>query len=108
VPSTEVTIYKNYALGGRTPDFEAYEPIILTSQSDIDELFGSINSLRYRQRLLPRQLDIIGYTYMIEWDEHAILIMGYKYFIYNSVECVVTYGDFEFLDHYDWIQAIEA
>lgn len=103
VPDSQVTIYKNYALGDRVPSFEEYVPIILTDQNDIDELFGHINSLRYRDRIFPRYLDIIGYTYMIEWNKDTITIIGYKYFVSRRFKGDVTYGSFEFLDDYDWI-----
>jgi hypothetical protein len=104
VPNTEVTIYKNYALGNRVPSFEEYVPIILSDQDDIDELFSHINSLRYRSRLFPRYMDIIGYTYMIEWELNTISIIGYKYFVSRSIRGDVTFRSFEFLDDYDWIK----
>jgi len=103
VPDTEVTIHKNYALGERLPYFEEYEPIILTDQDDIAELFSHLNSMRYHDRLFPRYSDIIGYTYMIEWEQNTITIIGYKYFAYRGINGDITFGSFEFLDDYDWI-----
>jgi hypothetical protein len=108
VPDTEVTIYKNYALGERALYFEEYLPITLSNEEDIDELFSHINSLRYRKRLFPAYMDIIGYTYMIEWEENTIYIIGYKYFIYRSIKGDLTFGSFKFLDDYDWIKVLDS
>jgi hypothetical protein len=101
VPVSDITLYKNYALGEFPPNVTAYNSIILTESNDISSFISNLNKINYKSAN-NIQFDIWGFTYKIVFDDNDISIISDKYFYLNGELYRITFGNFNYLNDYDW------
>jgi len=101
VPTSYITLYKNYALGEFPANVTAYNSIILTESNDIASFISNLNKINYKSAN-NIQFDIWGFTYKIVFDDNEISIISDKYFYLNGELYRITLGNFNYLNDYDW------
>ncbi len=105
MPTSDITLHKNYALGEYPINVVSYNSIILSESVDNTSFISNLNKVRYREENYIN-FDIWGYAYVIMFDEINISIIGNGYFYLDGKLYKITYGNFDFLDSYDW-QSLE-